>query len=310
MARQAQAIPKGILWCQFGQLDVVLNAQARQPPFGFGGHVGHARQVTCAIGLGTTNVIVLADGATDVDVVVGFPGVGFQHGHRPIAQEIFDSQAIGGQVKFIRPFARIDDTRGRVDCVAIEPAGGQRFFEQQGVVGDLDEMLVAGRLAGLEVPDAQAAATLAGDDFQEVRTRGPDTDARRVQSKAGEECGGAVGRGLQVDEDLGGEARWRALAQNGGQLSDGQGANCLAFADGHDIQVIDLFGTVRFLQHVHAVDLELVAGGRQQRDTGPAGGGRRLGNIPTDALALPVGGVDAVPTELAVAAVAKVGGDN
>ena len=312
VAGVAQLLLARVVLAQLGQFAVVAEAGAHQAALRLGGHVGDARQVAPGVGLGAATVVVLAHGAAEVDVVVGFGGRGQQQGGGPVAQELLDSQAVGGQLELVHPLAGVDDAPFGVHGIAVvQPDGVERLFQQEGVEGDLDEVLVAGGLAGLEVPDAQPAAAVAdGQHLQQVGPGGADANEGGVEAEAIEEVALVVGRLRQVEEDLGGEARRGGAAQHLGQIGQGQGADGAAAVVVVEAHVEDLVGAVVALELFQSFDFEGVAGAHQQGDAGAAVEAGGLGDVPADAGAAAVALFDAVPAVLPVAAVLEVGGDD
>ena len=311
VAGGAQPLPTRVVLAELGQLAVGADARPHQPPLRLRGHVGHARQVAPGVGFGAAVVVVLAHGAAEVDVVVSLGGRRQQQRRGSEAQEVLDGQTIGRQLELVRPFTGIDDAPLGVNGVSVvQPDGVERLFQQEGVEGHLDEVLVAGGLAGLEVPDAQpAAAAGRWDDLQQIGAGRADADEGRIEVEAPQKVRGVVGRRLQIDENLRREARRRGAAQHLGQVGQRQGAHGAAAVVVVEAHVVDLVGAVVALELFQPLDLEVVAGRHEQRDTGAAVEAGRLGYVPADAAPAAVGLLDAIPAVLAVATVLEVGGD-
>jgi hypothetical protein len=313
VAGGAQLLPARFVLGQLGQFAVGAEPGAHQPPLRLRGHVGHARQVAPGVGLGAATVVVLAHGAAQVDVVVGLGGRGQQQRRGPEAQELVDGQAVGGQLERVRPAAGVDDAPFGVHRVGVvQPHGVEGLFQQEGVERHLDEVLVAGGLAGFEVPDAQpGGAAGGGDDLQQVGPGRADADEGRVEAEAAQKVQCVVGCLFQVNKYLGREARRRRAAQHGGQVGQGQGADgAAAVFVAVEAHVVDLVGAIVALELLQPFNLEGVAGRHEQGDAGAAVEAGGLGHVPADAGAAAVALFDAVPAVLAVAAVLEVGSDD
>ncbi len=166
-------------------------------------------------------------------MVVGLGCLRHQQSHHPVAQKVLNGHTVGGQFELVRPLARVDDAPLGIHRVfALQTTGAQGVFQQEAVIGHLDEVLVAGRLAGLDVPHAQHPVAVDLIHFEQVGPGRAHAHARRIKPEPGQKMGCVFGSRLQIDENLGQKAGRRRPAQALGQLIHGQRPDCLPLAFG------------------------------------------------------------------------------
>ena len=129
-------------------------------------------------------VHVLAHGAVILHVKVRVGCGRVEERRRAVAQEIVHGQAVRAQFERRRAFARADDCEVQIHFDGSQPGLSDGVVEQEGVVGDLNVVVVARLLARLEVPDAQPRPTTlrrGRENFEHVGTRGAELHAPRVK---------------------------------------------------------------------------------------------------------------------------------
>ncbi|HEX8338100.1 MAG TPA: hypothetical protein VF621_15385, partial [Pyrinomonadaceae bacterium] len=156
-------------------------------------------------------------------------------------------------------------------------------FDDEGVVGDLHEVVVARLLAGLEVPDAQPRPAPRGrgrEHFEQVGARRPERDAPGVEPEAFEQS--RLLPGVEDDFELRDEARETFAPEGRGERVEGEhldAAAALVALDARGQHGVAVLGDELFDQ----VALEEVARLHQQCDAGAGVCAHLLRDVPADA---------------------------